>query len=161
MSVILFAESFARSPLMLFVLAFGAMIFLAVRMLRRARASAGRSKSESPEVGVSAARLERRITDRELRLHDYDRDVSGQIESRVALLKSLTERAERAADRIERLLDRSTELGLVHPPEETSEGDRRGNAYAVELRLAGYSDAQVERLIASETDGNSTQRRAA
>ena len=124
-------------------------------LMRRAARRRLHATAEPVNVAGRADRVVRRIEEREARLYDYSRACDAQFETRTAALRTLIAEADNAAARLARLLAESQSRGdLVLPFDERSRAVRS-------LRQAGYSDEQVETLLARSETGDSPVRHAA
>ncbi len=117
-------------------------------VLRRA----GRRRPAEPVSHASGAEAAvRRVNTAEARLYEYARDIEATYETRVATLRVLTEEANSAAERLERALCAIDREASTLPFSGPSEPERL-------LKLAGYSDEQIAKLLER---GDDPSRRAA
>jgi hypothetical protein len=117
-------------------------------VLRRA----GRRRPAAPVPQQSGAEAAvRRVNAAEARLYEYARDIEATYETRVATLRVLTEEANSAAERLERALCATDREASTLPFGGPSEPERL-------LKLAGYSDEQIAKLL--ERGDDSTRRAA-
>jgi hypothetical protein len=120
-------------------------------LMRRAGRRSKRPHSQFPVANVDA--VIQKVHASESRLYDFQRDTNALIETRLATLRVLTEEADRAAARLEATVDaiaKQREIAIL-PFDELSEAARL-------LKQAGYSDAQVAKLL---DRADETVRRAA
>ncbi len=108
-------------------------------MLRRAARRPARAATERG-VPQRADGVLRRIAEAEARLYDRDREAAAAYETRAAALRGLLGEIDDAA---QRLHDAETDAVLPFSPHARA---------ARSLKQAGYSDAQVEKLLARESD---------
>ena len=121
---------------------------LLLRIWRRGR----RGAADMNTAAAPRLTADLKVTEWELRLHDAGRGAVAEVETRAAELRALADHAAREHDRLAAVL-----------------GELRGEAHAADavtavrlrrdLRMAGYSEPQVDVILAKDADGE--RRRAA
>ena len=128
--MILFADAGWPTTILLsgVALVVGLMLFRVQRYYRRnpsIAAPADSSSTAEPRTragafsGASLHAVGREIADLEIQIHDFAREVSGQLDSKMAALEHLIRDADRAAARLERALSGSRDQ--EQPPAEPHE----------------------------------------
>ena len=120
---------------------------LLLRIWRRGRRGAAGLNPAAPRLTADL-----KVTEWELRLHDAGRGAVAEVETRAAELRTLADHAAREHDRLAAVLvelrGEATAADVV-----TAARLRR------DLRMAGYSESQVDVILAKDVDGE--RRRAA
>ncbi len=136
---------------------------LTFTLLRRYRVRMGgrRKAARKPAALVDPAAAVRTAVGEsagawELRLHDAGRAAEASLETRVATLDALAERADAAADRLRNLSPSEGPQTIPLPHASLPDGDERTRRH---LRQAGYDDRQIDVILARDGDGE--RRRAA
>ena len=127
----------------LFALGIGLLTVTMMRMTIRRRKGLHRNVEPSisaKEVAPVQAASER-LNELEVRLHDYDREITGRVETTLALLDRLIEEADHEIVRLETLLEQtlpSNRSGVNSTP--------RDREVVRQLRTAGYGVQEIAEL---------------
>ncbi|WP_166830820.1 hypothetical protein [Thalassoroseus pseudoceratinae] len=125
--------------------AFGVVLLTVTMMRMSIRRRKGLHKT--PETSISAKEVapvqaaSERLDELEVRLHDFDREITGRVETTLALLDRLIEEADHEIVRLETLLEKtlpSNRSGVESTP--------RDREVVRQLRTAGYGVQEIAEL---------------
>ncbi|QDT65359.1 hypothetical protein [Calycomorphotria hydatis] len=137
-----------------------AMFLMRTVVYRRFRRPTAKPNMTAEAV-AQIARIEQRLVDLEVRLHDYERDIQAGTSTRLQHLELLIADADRVSEQLSRSLNQATELGFT-AVRIGDAADYSRSREERELKLAGYSDEQVKKLLGEdEHDSDNGLSRAA
>ena len=156
-------DSFSGPHMMLL----GGMLLIGLFLFRRTVKKLQESHARDP---LSEVQREARLREQqqqgslqklELRLHEYSREVEGQIQTRMTVLKSMTEQADDAIHRLEGVL---TALKNIHDEAKSQPNSQLEQEMQEHLSIAGFSPKEVVHIlgnVAVEMNGETDERNRA